>query len=75
MASLLTSPPPIALGARVQVFCRFDGEWVSGFAVTGYVDGDARSLRVKRLSDGCELPGRFALADVRPDSRPSNATR
>ena len=59
----------------MQVFCRFDGQWVSGFVVAGYVVGDAGSVRVKRLSDGSELPAGFALADVRAETEPIRLNR
>ena len=70
MASLVTPTAPfprIGVGARVQVFCRFDGRWVSGFVLSAF-DGDTLQVRVKRLSDGSELPAVFSLADVRPDA-------
>jgi hypothetical protein len=48
--------------ARVQVRCRYNGDWVSGFEVlatgpTGYW--------LRRSSDQAELPVEFSAGDVR----------
>jgi hypothetical protein len=52
---------------RVQIRCRFDGRWVSGFTVSAFEDGPEPSVRVRRVSDSSELPRGFSLDDVRPD--------
>jgi hypothetical protein len=51
----------------VEVRCRFDGTWVSGFQVaeSTEVSGERR-FRLMRLSDGVVLPALFALRDLRP---------
>jgi hypothetical protein len=59
----------LAVGARVQVRCRYDGHWASGFVVSGVThEGDQRTVRVRRLSDRSELPDRFVADEVRPDA-------
>jgi hypothetical protein len=58
-----------APGARVQVRCRFNGHWVSGFVASGLSDNaEQPALRVKRVSDGSVLPHAFTMDDVRPDA-------
>ena len=51
----------------VEVRCRFDGSWVTGFQVTEatHVGGEQR-YRLVRLSDGVVLPELFSRQDVRP---------
>lgn len=55
-------------GMRVEVRSTLDGRWGRGFEVVA-IDGDA--CRIRRLSDGAELPGRFTLDQVRRE-RPRN---
>jgi hypothetical protein len=50
-------------GAAVEVRNRFDGRWSRGFEV---VDASDHGYRVRRLSDGRELPVHFGFDDVRP---------
>ena len=57
---------PLAPGTAVEVRNRFDGRWARGFEV---VAADAVGYRVRRLSDGRELPSVFGLDDVRPRER------
>jgi len=49
-------------GLRVEVRRRFDGHWARGFEVAA-VEGTR--VRVRRLSDGAELPATFDPEDVR----------
>jgi hypothetical protein len=60
-----------APGTRVQVFCRFDNRWVSGFVVSEVLAGEPGAVRVVRVSDGALLPGVFPAEDVRLDLTPS----
>jgi hypothetical protein len=62
-----------APGTRVQVFCRFDNRWVSGFVVSHVLAAEPGSLRVVRVSDGALLPGVFPVEDVRLDLAPAGA--
>jgi hypothetical protein len=66
MASL-SLVPHLAPEMRVQIRCRFDGRWVSGFTVSAVEEGPEPSVRVRRVSDSSELPRAFALDDVRAD--------
>jgi hypothetical protein len=74
MASTPFAPlvQPFAPGARVQVFCRFDNRWVSGFVVSDVLPAEG-AVRVVRVSDGALLPGVFPVEDVRLDLAPSPA--
>jgi hypothetical protein len=61
--------PPAELlppGTRVEVRNRLDGRWSRGFEV---IDGDAGSYRLRRLSDGGELPLRFSDDDIRREKK------
>lgn len=61
-------------GADVRVRSRFDDRWVGGFRVCGFVptdDGAGVSYRLRRTSDGVELPATFAPGDVEPRHRQS----
>lgn len=55
-------------GTRVEVRNRLDGRWARGFEV---VLLDALGCRVRRLSDGGELPVAVRVDDVRPERAPS----
>jgi hypothetical protein len=62
-------PPPdpgLAPGTRVEVRNRLDGDWSRGFEV---ISGDAHGYRLRRLSDGVELPLTFGDEDVRKEKR------
>lgn len=50
-------------GRPVAVRTRFDGSWAEGFRVSRELRG---RYRVERCSDGVELPGDFASAELRP---------
>jgi hypothetical protein len=75
MASTPLAPhvQPFVPGTRVQVFCRFDNRWVSGFVVSDVLAAEPGSVRVVRVSDGALLPGVFPVEDVRVDLAPSPA--
>ncbi len=53
----------LAPGTAVEVRRRFDAAWARGFEVASS-DGDG--YRLRRLSDGEELPTVFVADDVRP---------
>lgn len=57
-------PLPHPPGTRVEVRNRFDGRWARGFEV---IAADPSGYRVRRLSDGNELPTWFVDADVRAE--------
>jgi hypothetical protein len=52
----------LAPGDAVEVRNRFDRRWARGFEITGVTD---HGFRVRRLSDGRELPDEFVADDVR----------
>lgn len=58
----------------VEVRCRFDGTWVSGFQVaeSTKVGGEER-YRLTRLSDGVVLPELFDGGDLRLMTRKVSA--
>jgi hypothetical protein len=62
--------PELLPGTRVQVYCRFDSRWVSGFVLSDVPASTAGTVRVVRVSDGALLPGEFAVEDVRLDGNP-----
>jgi len=53
-------------GMRVEVRRRFDQHWARGFEIVAVTEG---GYRVKRLSDGQELPAEFAFEDVRRERK------
>jgi hypothetical protein len=59
----------LAEGDKVEVRNRFDAQWARGFEVAK-VDDDG--VRVRRLSDGEELPVTFAEDDVRAERKRSS---
>ena len=52
----------LAPGTEVEVRNRFDGRWAGGFLVAARADA---GYRVRRVSDGRELPTVFDGHDVR----------
>lgn len=60
------SEPPLRPGTRVEVRKRLDGDWARGFEV---VDGGPDGYRLRRLSDGGELPLTFSDDDVRKEKK------
>jgi hypothetical protein len=61
-----TPEPVLTPGTRVEVRNRLDGDWSRGFVI---IDGDARGYRLRRLSDGGELPLAFTDDEVRKERR------
>ena len=59
----------LAEGDKVEVRTRFDARWARGFEVT---EADEEGVRVRRLSDGEELPVTFAPEDVRAAQKRSS---
>jgi hypothetical protein len=59
--------PTMRAGTRVEVRSSFEGSWVSGFEVVA-TDDDGQ-LRLRRVSDGEELPAPFAPDAVRRERR------
>lgn len=59
-------PETLREGERVEVRTRFDALWAKGFELIA-VEGD--HVRVRRVSDGEELPVAIARADVRRERR------
>jgi hypothetical protein len=53
-----------APGDRVEVRSRFDRRWARGFEV---VAAGAEGYRIRRLSDGSELPAVFGADEIRPE--------
>ena len=53
-------------GMRVEVRRRFDQHWARGFEV---VEATESGYRLKRLSDGIELPTVFPAEDVRREHK------
>ncbi|GAC1597749.1 MAG: hypothetical protein NVS3B21_22590 [Acidimicrobiales bacterium] len=54
-------------GQQVEVRSRFEGRWVTGFAVARVANGPdgAPQVWVRRESDGTQIPVPFGVADVR----------
>ena len=63
-SALQASCVPLRRGDHVRVRSRFDGRWVSGFSVSDVVR-NANEVRLRRFSDGTELPGAFEDGEVR----------
>lgn len=61
-------PAELEPGARVEIRRRLDGRWAKGFEIARADDG---GYRVRRLSDGEELPVVIATTDLRPERRRS----
>jgi hypothetical protein len=53
-------------GMRVEVRRRFDQHWARGFEVVAVTES---GYRLRRLSDGVELPTEFPLEDVRRERK------
>jgi hypothetical protein len=64
-------PAGLSSGTRVEVRKRFDDSWARGFEVVEETDD---GYRVRRLSDGSELPLIIPRDDVRAekDRRPAS---
>lgn len=59
----------LAPGTRVEVRKRFDSSWARGFEVIELTED---GYRLRRLSDGMELPTGFTVEDVRVERKRSN---
>ena len=59
----------LPLGTPVQVRDRFEFAFRSGFEVSSATEA---GYRLRRRSDGVELPIDFAANDVRPEAKRSN---
>lgn len=57
-----TGDDPLGPGTAVDVRNRFDGRWARGFEIVAH---DRLGYRVRRLSDGRELPSVFEPNDIR----------
>jgi hypothetical protein len=64
-------PAGIAPGSRVEVRKRFDDSWARGFEV---VEEHDEGYRLRRLSDGSELPLVIPREDVRPEKERKHAS-
>ncbi len=53
-------------GMRVEVRRRFDQHWARGFEIVSQTDS---GYRLRRLSDGMELPTEFSPEDVRRERK------
>lgn len=49
-------------GSSVEVRTRFDGQWVGGYELAG---AGREGFKVRRRSDGYEIPRHFESDDVR----------
>lgn len=68
---MTSQPAVLPPGTRVEVRKRFDNSWASGFEI---VDDDGRDgYRVRRLSDGSELPLVIPSGDVRAERDRKNS--
>jgi hypothetical protein len=61
--------PSFKQGTKVEVRTAFDRSWARGFEI---LDGCDEGYRLKRLSDGRELPATFAPEDIRRERRDAN---
>jgi hypothetical protein len=59
----------LKVGDRVEVQRRFDAQWARGFEIVEITDN---GYRVKRISDGEELPVVFAADEVREARKRAN---
>jgi hypothetical protein len=63
MPAIETHPHELGPGVAVEVRNRFDGRWARGFEVVAH---GPEGFRIRRISDGQELPTLFAPREVRP---------
>lgn len=61
-----SAEPLLVPGTKVEVRKRLDGEWARGFEV---VSAGRDGYRVRRLSDGGELPLTISDDDVRKEKK------
>lgn len=67
-APATSARPAPAAGDKVEVRRRLDDQWARGFEV---IDVSGAGYRLRRLSDGVELPTTFAAADIRRERKRS----
>jgi hypothetical protein len=58
-------------GTHVEVRSRFEDRWSRGFEVAAVVGEDHPQFRIRRRSDGSELPVLFEQDDLREERRRS----
>jgi hypothetical protein len=58
-----------APGTKVEVRTSYDRSWAQGFEV---LDACEEGYRLRRLSDGRELPRTFPSVDIRRERRDAN---
>ena len=64
--------PQVRPGTHVEVRARFEQRWSRGFEVSEIVrTGDQECFRLRRRSDGSELPVLFGADDLREERRRS----
>jgi hypothetical protein len=56
----------VKAGTKVEVRRRFDQRWARGFEV---VEDSDEGIRVRRLSDGAELPVYFTRDEIRKERK------
>lgn len=59
-------PLPFAVGDKVEVRRRLDDKWARGFAV---LEATEAGYRLRRMSDGVEIPATFPRSDVRKERK------
>ena len=64
--AVATGASELSPDTRVEVQSRFDHKWSAGFEV---VAADERGYRIRRLSDGAELPSPFARDEIRRERK------
>lgn len=57
-------------GMQIEVRTGFDRGWAKGFEVAELLEGGA--LKVRRVSDGSEVPVPFSAEDIRRPRRSDN---
>ncbi|MCX7621545.1 MAG: hypothetical protein N2037_11965 [Acidimicrobiales bacterium] len=67
-AEATENPPLLPPGTAVEVRTTLDSRWSRGFEV---VSASRAGYRLRRLSDGSELPGRFPIDQVRKERKRS----
>ena len=60
--------PRLRTGDKVEVRRRLDDQWARGFEVLAVTD---TGYRLRRLSDGVELPATFPADDIRKERKRS----
>lgn len=61
---------------EVEVLITFEGQWVAGFEVASADhDGEGSFFRVRRQSDGVELPTRLPATRIRPANSEQHPVR